>query len=306
MREKYKPRHKRANRWRIAVQVMIVILLAVLLLYPYAETFWTQVERTYLTDSDLPQEIRRLRIAYVTDIHMSGFPFYSQSRTSKLIQEINRQNPDIILLGGDFTNDPESTLTFFHLIRDQKITRFRASYGVYAVLGERDIIQNEASGQERAAALVELQRAMNDAGVTLLVNSVADIRIGATAIHVAGLDVPKKESHDLKELASNVYSEDYVIFLCHSPSVISETSRVTSADGKHNWFDLGLFGHTHGGQMMLLDGLLNVSGDNVRYQSGWFVENRVPMLISNGIGTVTVPFRLFRRPQIHIITVTNN
>ena len=77
------------------------------------------------------------------------------------------------------------------------------------------------------------------------------------------------------------------------------------SSGNLSWFDLGLFGHTHGGQMKFFSGLLGIAEDVPdRYLSGWFTENRVDLLVSRGIGTSVFPARLLCPPQIHLIEVT--
>ena len=74
--------------------------------------------------------------------------------------------------------------------------------------------------------------------------------------------------------------------------------------GRLGWFDLALFGHTHGGQISFLAPLLDFGSDvEDRYLSGWLQENRVDMLVSNGVGTSVIPARLFCPAQIHYIDV---
>jgi hypothetical protein len=79
----------------------------------------------------------------------------------------------------------------------------------------------------------------------------------------------------------------------------------TDASGSLGWFDLGLFGHTHGGQMMFFSSALGIAEDvSDRYREGWKKENRADLLISHGVGVSVVPFRLFCFPQIHLIELT--
>ena len=95
-----------------------------------------------------------------------------------------------------------------------------------------------------------------------------------------------------------------MIFLSHNPSVIPDAQRATDASGRLGWFDLALFGHTHGGQIAGLGPLMGI-GDDVedRYRRGWLTENRSSLLVSNGVGTSVIPARVFRAPQIHCIDI---
>ena len=110
---------------------------------------------------------------------------------------------------------------------------------------------------------------------------------------------------DLKAVSRSVSSGDYVIFLSHNPSVIPDAQLATDKSGNLGWFDLGLFGHTHGGQMLFFSSLLGI-GEDVpeRYRGGWLKENRVDLLISPGVGTSVWPGRLFCFPQIHCLEVS--
>ena len=96
-----------------------------------------------------------------------------------------------------------------------------------------------------------------------------------------------------------------MIFLAHNPTVISEAQLVRNTAGSLNWFNLGLFGHTHGGQMTFFSDLLGISEDVPdRYLSGWLTENRMDLLVTRGVGTSVIPARLFCPPQIHLIEIT--
>ena len=61
---------------------------------------------------------------------------------------------------------------------------------------------------------------MSKAGVTLLCNEVATLRIGTSDIYIAGIDDVSTEMDDAKSVAAQVNSKDFVIFLAHNPSAI--------------------------------------------------------------------------------------
>ena len=94
-----------------------------------------------------------------------------------------------------------------------------------------------------------------------------------------------------------------MIFLSHSPEIIPEAINAADRNGRRQWFDLGLYGHTHGGQLAFLGQYLGISKVEERYEQGWLRENRTDMLVSRGVGTSILPIRFLRRPQIHQITI---
>lgn len=288
----YRPKHQRHLRLRSITRIIIAALVLILLAYPLAEPYMLRVETANLADPSLPAGVGRLRIVYVSDIHEGGFPFFTHSRTVDLVRKINSFNADLVLLGGDYANSTQGAIRFF-----EQLPRLRANYGVYAIVGDAD--RSEASATPSA-----LRDAMRAAGVIPLVNEVTSVRIGTNDIYLAGADDADKGFPDLAGLAGRVSSDDYVILLSHSPAVIPETLNLTDRNGHKGWYDLGLFGHTHGGQLALVGGMLGISHVDGRYQRGWQVENKINLLISNGVGTSVLPMRLFTQPQVHLITIT--
>lgn len=274
---------------RRTVRFFLIMLLLVALAWPFAEPFLLQTESTTLTAADLPAGIGHLRIVYATDIHKGGL--FGENRVASLISHINACNADIVLLGGDYAVDIEGAIEFF-----QTLPRIHSRYGVYAVLGNHDRTIPEAK-------LTTLRSAMQTAGVTPLINTVSQVRIGMSSITIAGIDDADNGHPDLKGVAGQVRAEDYVIFLSHNPKIIPDALKLKDANGKEGWFDLGLFGHTHGGQVAVLGALLKDDGVPDEYTKGWLRHNRTDMLISRGVGTSGLPIRLFCMPQIHLITV---
>ena len=287
----YRGKHRRKNRRRRRRVTVLLILLFLCLCYPFVEAHLLMTDRVTLKSEDLPADIGNLRIVFVTDIHY-GY-FFSDAELNSLVSRINQLKPDIVLFGGGYATDHASAVRFF-----RNLPSIHARYAIAGVIGETD-------RGETPAELSRLQDVMRDAGVIPLVNEVYTVRIGNSAVCIAGLDDPLSGTPDLKTVASRVSASDYVVLLCHSPSVIPDTELVTDSADRLGWFDLGLFGHTHGGQMALFSPILDLASEvPERYRSGWLKENRIDLLISNGVGTLEFPARLFCYPQIHDINIT--
>ena len=139
-----------------------------------------------------------------------------------------------------------------------------------------------------------------------LINAVSRVKVGQSYIYIAGVDDNNNGFPDVNSVASQVYRDDFVIFAAHSPEVLMDAQKAKDANGDGHWFDLALFGHTHGGQINLFGyrPFRNVSQElSARYLSGWLEENRAGVLVSNGVGTSVAPMRLFAQPQVHLITL---
>lgn len=282
----YDPRTSRARKVLIA---LVVLLILFLLAWPFIEPYLLETESVTLRADDLPASLGQLRIVYLTDIHKGGS--FGTDRVSALVSKVNALSADIVLLGGDYASDSAGAVEFF-----KTLPRIHARYGVFAVVGNHDRTVPESN-------LNQLKAAMQAVGVTPLVNAVTRVRIGTSDVCIVGVDDVSNGYPDLTGVASQVRQEEYVIFLCHSPAIIPEALAAEDMNRNLCWFDLGLFGHTHGGQIALFGGLIRDSGVDSQYREGWHRQNRTDLLISRGVGTSVLPVRLFCRPQIHLITI---
>ena len=287
-------RHQVRSRHRRRWLIFLLILMIIVFCYPLLEARLLQTETIKLQSDDFPLEANNLHIVYLSDIHY-GF-WFSDGDLSRLVSRINNLRPDLVLFGGDYGADNQSAIRFFHALQQQGTLHSR--YGVYGVIGDMDRGDSDFTA-------TQVSEAMANAGVVPLVNKVVTVNIASRQIFLAGVDDVLTGHPDLKNVAKSVSAEDYVIFLSHNPSVIPDAQLATDSSGNLGWFDLGLFGHTHGGQMLFFSPLLGI-GDDVpdRYRSGWLKENRVDLLISRGVGTSVYPGRLFCFPQIHYLELT--
>ena len=285
----YRGRHEHRSRFGCLTRILTFLVLVILLIYPFAEPFMLEVESVTLTSDDLPSDIGQLRIVYLSDIHQGTF--FPQSRVDALVKRINALNADLVLLGGDYAEDSDGAVDFF-----RTLPNIHARYGVYAVMGNHDRTTPESN-------LQAMQTIMIAKGITPVVNDVITVRIGVSNIYIAGIDDVNTGWPDLSGVAARTRAEDYVIFLSHSPEVIPDAHKCADMNGRRGWFDLGLFGHTHGGQIALIGQYLAIAKVPAQYEQGWIVENRINMLISRGVGTSVLPVRIGRKPQIHVITV---
>ena len=289
-RGRHQVRHHRGRRWLIFLLVLVVLAAC----YPLLEARLLQTEQKTLQSDDFPLEANNLRVVYLSDIHY-GF-WFSDANLAHLIGRINALRPDLVLFGGDYATDNQSAMKFFRALQKQGTIHSR--YGIYGVIGEADRGETDTSCQQ-------LAEMMTNAGVVPLINRVVPVNIASRQIFIAGLDDKLTGTPDIKSVAGSVNARDYVILLSHNPSVIPDAQLATDASGNLGWFDLGLFGHTHAGQMNFFSSALNIAEDVPdRYRGGWLKENRVDLLISPGVGTSVFAGRLFCFPTIHCLTLT--
>lgn len=281
-------KHAKKGSWpkRIAFALLLLIMI-----YPFYEARNIQIDEKILTINNLPSDLKNLRIVYVSDIHRG--PFFSQTRVDDLVALINSYYPDLVLLGGDYASNFDNAIRFF-----QNLPTLQARLGVVGVLGNHD--RNSPKSN-----IETLKAAMGSANVTPLVNEMVSLRYKDTLFYIAGIDDYTTGEPDIQAVANQAAAENFVIFLTHTPDAFPEAFKAKDQNGNPHWFDLGLSGHTHGGQVTLFGTpiIRNYSKVSDRYLTGWLQENRAHTLVSNGVGTAVFPVRFFAKPQIHIITL---
>lgn len=290
---RYEYKYRRPQRRRIKIHLVLTTLIILLLAaYPFVEAGMLTIQEHTLYVTSLPSNLKNIKIAFASDIHQCAW--FGQRRVEEVFTTLNNLSADIIILGGDYAADSDSAIEFF-----QNAPQLHARLGVFAVPGNHDRTQPESNFKL-------LTDEMKDAGITPLINSVSRVKVGQSYIYVAGVDDYYNGYPDVKGVASQVLEEDFVIFAGHTPDLLPDALKAQDATGDGHWFDLALFGHTHGGQINLFGytPFVNISEElSARYMSGWREENRAGILVSNGVGTSVLPVRLFAQPQVHLITL---
>ena len=231
-------------------------------------------------------------LLFLSDVHLSRrFP---ESAVNHLLDQIQALQPDMILLGGDYGESAAWQQQFFELF-----ARLTPPLGAYGVLGNNDC---ECFPKDQKPLIQIAEKA----GVRLLVDEKLRIAVGGGAISVAGLDEYKQAAALKNPLFSDEDESAFRILLSHYPQSSGRYIRKESGLMPH----LAMAGHTHGGQFRLL-GLtpysIGYELDIRRYMtavSGWKKVGETDFLVSPGLGTSRVPYRLNIEPTIHLLRLT--
>ncbi|HET7540313.1 MAG TPA: metallophosphoesterase, partial [Polyangiaceae bacterium] len=96
------------------------------------------INRQELGLPNWPAELSGLRVALLSDLHV-GSPHWNLARLRELTQKVNAEQPDLILIGGDYQ---VNGVWFGTHIEAEPIARelgqLRAPLGVFSVLGNHD------------------------------------------------------------------------------------------------------------------------------------------------------------------------
>lgn len=271
----------------ITLVLIIVVLLAVII-------HNIQYDRLYKTYYTLGN--KGIKIVFIQDVHNKTFGIHNED----FIDTVKQENPDLIILGGDFVNGNEQNIE----ITSYLVDRLSDIAKCYAVIGNH----------EKALAKlmnVSYYDIYSPAKVELLDNKFDTINIRGYNIVIAGMTPWQFSSQTLDEdekqfldrynnfLKSNYDDIDYKIFVTHSPLLFeNELSSVNA--------DLALSGHIHGGQIQIpfVGGLYHPDlGLFPRYAQGIHDLDNGELIISRGIGNNAALPRINNRPEIVIINI---
>jgi predicted MPP superfamily phosphohydrolase len=239
------------------------------------------VQEKQLVIPRLRREHQGLRIAHVSDLHMSGR--IARAYFERVVDEVNRQEPDLVAITGDLV-EWDSCLGWI----PDTFGRLRAAGGVYYVLGNHDRRVNQA----------RLHAALADAGLTYVGGRWIQVTVRELPLVLAGNEVPWfPPAADLSDCPPHDGSGlPLRVVLAHSPDQFQWASA--------NDVDLMLAGHLHGGQVRLplLGAITAPSRHGVRYASGTFRDGNTLLHVSRGVSSLT-PLRWNCPPEIAVLNL---
>lgn len=238
-----------------------------------------EVTRNEVLIDDLPEAFDGYRVAFLTDTHVAGFVRREFYRA--VVDQVNRFDPDLILLGGDFV----TWRRHIPLMADVLLTDLKARDAVLAVLGNHDYWANGD----------EVKAAMSAKGVQFIINKSHVIRRNGAELPVVGIDEVYRGEPDVDAAFAGV-KRGPRIGVTHHPDLIDQV------DDRR--IDLLVCGHTHGGQIRLpfFGPLIVPSKHEGRYAAGFHRVGEVLLYVSRGIGAIP-PIRILCRPEVATFTL---
>lgn len=228
-----------------------------------------------------PSATPPIRVALLGDIHVQG-PDLSPERMARIVEQVNRERPDLILIAGDFSGDRTlRTRLYSEAEIAAPLKGLKAPLGVFAVLGNHDHWRDGPA----------MRRAVDAAGIPVLVNRA----VRAGPLTIAGADDIHTGNADISALTRAAAAlPGPTVVLSHSPDI---------APLLPPRFGLVLAGHTHCGQIVLpLYGrITTASRHGERYACGMVREPGRTTVVTAGIGTSVLPFRFGAPPDFWMI-----
>lgn len=228
----------------------------------------------------LPKDLEGLRLALLSDLHLS--PFLSAGQVARAVAMANELRPHLALVTGDLVTwraaDLEPCL--------EQLAKLRAEAGVLGCLGNHEAyVKGESFAAMKGASL----------GLEFLRGRSQPLRFGAGVLNVAGVDYQSRRSPYLRGAERWIQPGAVNVLLSHNPDVFPVAAR--------QGYQLTLSGHTHGGQLAfeLFDQQLCVARFFTPYVYGLYREGPAAIYVTRGIGTVGIPARLGAPPEVALI-----
>lgn len=261
------------NNWQMALGILVIIFAVFL----YGNIHYNNKVRVELNlKSDKPLA-RTYKLVMASDLHLG----YHNPRKdfARWVDMINAENPDVILIAGDIIDG-----SMRPLLEERMYEEFhRLKAPVYACLGNHEYYSGSP----------EAQQFYKDAGINLLIDSVAQVD---SCITVIGRDdrtnMRRKPIKDLVASARHMSPNAYTVVLDHQPYNLDRAE----AAG----VDFQLSGHTHRGQVWPISWIT----DRV-YECSWgyYQRGKTQFYVSSGIGIWGGKFRIGTQSEYVVATI---
>lgn len=226
-------------------------------------------------------------IAVMSDLHIGGLNM-TPAKLSQAVEIVNAANPDLVMFVGDTLDGKSSADVFTKDNYGDILSRFKAKYGVFAVMGNHEYYTNST---EADAELIQ------NTGIKLLRDE--SVYIQPLGTYLVGREDRAKNSRGIGEvlplakiMPQNSQKDDLIIVFAHNPKVVSDSVAEKA--------DIQISGHTHNGQLFPLNLILREM-----YEITWGlkkIEDTV-LFVSSGLGQWGPPVRTSAVSEIAFIKI---
>jgi predicted MPP superfamily phosphohydrolase len=249
------------------------------------EAQWVEGRELDVGVPALPEALWGMTILHLSDFH-AGTPSLNLRAMRKAIRLGAQWRPDLVALTGDVLSSRRA--------RDPVVAaleELEPPLGTFVALGNHDVGDTH-DPFSRGVVIEDWGRAP----VIVLRDSTAVVEWRGCEIELAGVD-PRLFAERRNRPPERLFTRPgaFRILLSHFPDVPSSMPPGTCA--------LALCGHLHGGQICLPGpaGKLRLSHRAYRFDEGVFEEPQQTVVVSRGLGTTLIPFRLMARPEVCLL-----
>lgn len=285
---------------------IILIIVAVFIVYCLIEMIRElrdfRVTKYRICSQKLNGIKREKKIIFLSDLHNRMYG----EENERLLESIRNQHPDLILIGGDMLvrKDGNSYDKMVHFL-----AKLPGICPVYCANGNHEQKLKELPDKYEQS-YEEYKKALTASGIHMLENASETVKLDEVPVKLSGLEIPLrayarfgKKELSLKEITDRIgeHGDDYQILLAHHPGYMKEYLAYGA--------DLILGGHYHG-CVVQLPGIGGVISTNFtlfpKYSGGIYQEGEQTAVVSRGLGTHSVPLRLWNWPELIVLELSGN
>jgi hypothetical protein len=248
----------------------------------FIERFRLALREQKIEIPNLPADLHGLRVAQLTDIHLS--PYLSVRELDHAVAMANETRPHLTLVTGDLITtgfDPLDACL-------NSLAGLRADASVFGCMGNHEIYADSEEYTQVEAAR---------RGMRFLRRESALLRFGSADLNLVGVDYQLMHKPYLRGAEKLVVPGAFNLLMSHNPDVFPVAAR--------QGFQFVAAGHTHGGQVRveILRQDLNVARFFTPYVDGMYRQGSASIFVSRGIGTIGIPTRLGAPPEVALLTL---
>jgi len=265
-----------------ALSLFIPFVLSVsIAIYGYFEARNIRTEHITIKTSKIPQEVGRLRIVQISDVHIGLI--IREERLKNILREVKKAGPDILVSTGDLVDGQINNLIGLSGIFND----INPKYGKFAITGNHEFY----------AGLSQAVDFTKNAGFIMLRSEGLTVN---GLINIIGIDDPAGRPYGLfreiseSELLSKFPRDKFTLFLKHRP-LVDKTS--------FGLFDLQLSGHVHKGQIFPFSIITKIYYPVHAGFAEYSKDSR--LYVSRGAGTWGPPIRFLSPPEVTVIDIVH-
>lgn len=254
------------------------------------------VVREYTFSSE--KVTKEVTFAFLSDLHDKKYG----KDNCKLLKAIDAVKPDVVLVGGDMiVARPERP----NLNAKAFMKALAEKYTVYHGMGNHEY-RSDLYREDYGEMYDEYSKPLMEQGVKFLRNEA--VVLEDYNVEIRGVEIDRKyykrftvrhmDDSYMEEILGANDGSHYEILLAHNPDYFKQYAFYGA--------DLTLAGHVHGGivRMPFMGGIASPAVRFFpKYNGGLYRQGKANMIVSCGLGTHTLPMRIFNPAELAVIRI---
>lgn len=271
----------KGSKMDILKGILLIVLIIITIINIYQNFSLKIVEMDYYNEK-IPNDFRNMKILQISDFHNKKF-----LKGNYFIEKIEETAPDIIFITGDIINSRNPKYD----IVEKTLEDLIKIAPIYYITGNHE---------SRLRGFPKFIEKMKDIGVVVLEDESVEFTKNNSKINIIGVNDPSYygRKNMIRSIDKLVKPEKFNILLSHRPEYFEEYANSN--------VDMVFSGHAHGGQIRIpfIGGIFAPNqGLFPKYIEGVHKKDDTTMIISRGIGSSSIPIRLFCQPEIILVTI---